>query len=158
MAVQLKRHLGRPNLPGVFRLHFLIGLTGGALVLIVVLALIGIPSSASGATSTSTLTVVEDTFIKNTSPYKNYAGYSTVEADTYPNVKRILLRFHVENLPDDAVVSSARLRMFVVDASTYPGTVNTVGGPWSETTVTWSNAPAVGGVISSFSIPATLAP
>jgi hypothetical protein len=156
MAVQLRRFLRRPDLPGPSLLNLWIGLAGGALVLIVVLALIGIPSSASGATSTSTLTVVEDTFIKNTSPYKNYAGYSTVEADTYPNVKRILLRFHVENLPDDAVVSSARLRMFVVDASTYPGTVNTVGGPWSETTVTWSNAPAVGGVISNFSIPAIL--
>src|SRR3972149_1276455 len=112
MTVQLRRFLRRPDLPGPSLLNLWIGLAGGGLVLVVVLALGGNPPRPLGGTPTfpPPLTVVEDAFIKNTSPYKNYAGYSTVEADTYPNVKRILLRFHVENLPDDAVVSSPRRR------------------------------------------------
>lgn len=116
----------RPGPANVIRIGAAVGVLG---VLLFLFGPVDISLIASDATSTSTFAVVEDTFINNTSPHKNYGGYPTLQADNYPNVKRVLLRFHVENLPDGAAVSSATLRMFVVDASTHAGTVNTVWVP-----------------------------
>ncbi len=55
-----------------------------------------------------------------------------------------LVRFEVTGLPTDAEIASAVLQLNVVDASSVPGVVSQVGGPWSEAETTWASAPPVG--------------
>jgi PKD repeat protein len=53
------------------------------------------------------------------------------------------LRFDVTGIRD--AVASAQLRMFVTDGSPDGGHLFAVSNTWSEGTITWANAPAIGG-------------
>jgi hypothetical protein len=134
-----------------------IGAVLGALgALLLFSGLTGFPRDATGATFTSTIPAVEDTFVRSDRPDRNYGYAPTLQADSYPSVKRALIRFHVAELPEGAIVTSARLRLFVVNYSRTGGTVHTVEGIWSEDAVTWANAPAVGGAVAKLSGPAVV--
>ena len=56
---------------------------------------------------------------------------------------RSYLRFNIPAL--GGAVTGARLRLFVVEASTAGGSVFTVGNNWTETGITWNNAPPISG-------------
>jgi hypothetical protein len=133
-----------------------IGAVLGALgALLLFSGLTGFPRDATGATVTATIPAVEDTFVRSDRPDRNFGDEPTLQADSYPSVKRALIRFSVEGLPQEALISSAVLRMYIVDASDVPGAVHYVAGGWSEGAATWSNAPPVGVKIADFSGPAT---
>jgi hypothetical protein len=97
----------------------------------------------------------EDTHIQIANPTTNYgqAAYLEVDNDT---VKRGLSRFNITGLPAGSVVSDATLRLYVFDYSPTAGVISAVSDSWSESTTTWSNAPAIGATIASLTNPATV--
>ena len=148
------RRRWRLRLPTALRLTFWSGMIGGILLLS---GFIGFPGTTAGQTAaTATFTATEDTFVLKTSPNSNYGQASTLQLDNGAGVKRALVRFHVSGLPAGASVTSATLRLFVVNYSKQAGNVNAVAGPWSEASTTWSTAPAVGNKIAGLSGPAVV--
>lgn len=142
----------RPGLPAVLRLACWCSAIAGILFLS---GTVPLPGSVSAATTTTaTFTAAEDTFVRSRSPSTNFGQYPTLQADSYPSVKRILMRFHVTGIPDGASVRSATLRLSAIDHSRQAGEVHAVRGNWSQATTTWSNAPSVGGTIANLSSPA----
>jgi PKD repeat protein len=119
---------------------------------------------AQGKTSTKTrmvsvmaafpFTPVVDSQIRSSSPDKNYGtspvlrvkhGGSAATAEHY----RTYLRFHVTGLVGTVV--SAKIRLFVEDASTGGGSVFTGLGGWDEDALTWGDAPGhVGDALATF--------
>jgi PKD repeat protein len=97
-------------------------------------------------TGTQTLTPVADAHVKSSSPSTNYGKLDTLRlrnggttSDTY----RSYLKFDVSGL--SAAASSAKLRLFVTDPSPDGGSVYKVGDGWTETGITWANAPVISG-------------
>jgi PKD repeat protein len=95
---------------------------------------------------TQTFAPVADAQVKNTSPSKNYGTLTSLRlrnggtsSDTY----RSYLKFDVSGLGGPA--ASAKLRLFVTDSSPDGGSVFGVSSAWTETGITWANAPAIGG-------------
>ncbi|MCA1572327.1 MAG: PKD domain-containing protein [Chloroflexi bacterium] len=87
-----------------------------------------------------------DTYVRSGAPTGNFGLAGTLRAkfggtgETY----RSYVRFTVDGLV--APVTSATLRLYVVDAATNGGNIYTVGdSSWDERTVTWDNAPTVTG-------------
>ena len=92
-----------------------------------------------------TLTPVADAHVKSTSTTSNYGTLTSLRlrnggtsSDTY----RSYLKFDVSGLSGAA--TSAKLRLFVTDESPDGGSVSKVGNDWTETGITWANAPAPG--------------
>ena len=73
-------------------------------------------------------------------PSSNFGTSQLLEVDASP-VQNILLKFNVSGL--SGTVTNARLRLHAVDGSNSGGSVfRTASTSWSETGVTWNNAPA----------------
>ena len=90
-----------------------------------------------------TFTALADTTVREDRPTTNYGAATVVGVDASP-LKRALLQFDVQGI-GSGTVSSARLRLYVVDTSTGGGSFHAVAGPWSERDVTWQTAPDVTG-------------
>ena len=93
---------------------------------------------------TLTFNPVADAHVKNTSPGTNYGTATTLQVrqgdasntTTYVSY----LKFTVAGV-NGAPVSSAKLRLFVTDASPDGGSVFRVDDTWTETGLTWSSRP-----------------
>ena len=104
-------------------------------------------SVGSGTTpGTQTLTPVADAHVKSTGATKNYGTdaslrlrQGTSSTDTYNSY----LKFAIGGLGGPP--SAAMLRLYVTDASPDGGSVFAVGSSWTETGLTWTNRPAIGG-------------
>ena len=88
----------------------------------------------------STVTPTADAYVNSASATKNYGldvqlrvRESSTENDAY-------LSFDVSGVTGP--IRSAKLRLFVVDASPSSGNVHTVAGTFTETGITWNNRPA----------------
>jgi hypothetical protein len=147
-----RRRRWRPTFPAFLRLTFWSGVIAGILLLSGLVGLSG--TTTAGTAATATFTATEDTFLKESRPTRVHGQAASLQADNYPSVKRVLVRFQVSGIPRGASITSATLRMFVVDASREAGEVLAVGGGWSEATTTWSNAPAVAVKIADLTDPA----
>jgi hypothetical protein len=90
-----------------------------------------------------TFTAVADATVREDKPTTNYGTASVVGVDASP-AKRALLRFDVQET-GDGTISSARLRLYVVDSSGVGGSFHAVAGTWSERDVTWTTSPEVAG-------------
>ncbi len=91
--------------------------------------------------STLTINVAEDATIKQAAATSNFGGATIVEADADP-VMNYLMKFNVSGL-DGRTVSSAKLRLYVTNASNQGGIFKHVtNNSWSEQNVTWNTAPA----------------
>ncbi|MFN2418754.1 MAG: DNRLRE domain-containing protein, partial [Candidatus Limnocylindria bacterium] len=89
---------------------------------------------------------VADTYVRSGAPTGNFgtAGTLRVKFGGTGETYRSYVRFTVDGLV--APVTSATLRLYVVDAATNGGNIYTVGdSSWDERTVTWDNAPTVTG-------------
>jgi glucose/arabinose dehydrogenase/chitodextrinase len=93
----------------------------------------------------------DDATIRESRPDRNYGGDSALEVDLHSR-KDTLLRFDV-NGTGGATISSATLRLYVVDSSSVGGDFHIATDiDWSESTVTWNSAPASeGGSLGSLS-------
>ena len=87
-------------------------------------------------------TPTDDTFVRESSPDGNFGGDPTLKVDAN-SVKQTLLRFDVTGTNGRTIVS-ARLRLYVTNGSSVGGSVFQTDAGWSEGSVTWATAPAVG--------------
>jgi hypothetical protein len=108
----------------------------------------GNASQPSGPVSATTLpgplviTATEDATIKQGSPTRNFGGQGKLELDASP-VEDFLVKFQVSGI-GGRQVTRAVLRLYCARGSDRGGDFHRVasGAAWSESTVTWSNAPA----------------
>jgi hypothetical protein len=88
-----------------------------------------------------------DAYVNSGSITTNYGSATTLRADASPDVHSYL-RFNVQGL--SGTLTRATLRIFANSSSSLGCNANSVSdNTWSESTITYSNAPSVGGVISS---------
>jgi hypothetical protein len=89
---------------------------------------------------------VADAHVKSTSATKNYGTLTDLRlrnggttSDTY----KTYLKFNVTGL--STAPASAKLRLFSTDGGPDGGSVFRAGSGWTETGITWNNAPAAAG-------------
>jgi hypothetical protein len=121
-----------PNPRGRIRLA-----VGAALILVV--ASFG-SIRASAAVETLTFAAAADASIKSNLPTTNFGRGTKLEVDGKP-VKDYVIRFDVSGV-GARTVTSAKLRLFCLDASPMGGAFHRVAdASWGERTVTWQAAP-----------------
>ena len=105
----------------------------------------GLTRAGSGTPTTLTFTSTADAHTKSTSASKNYGKDTSVRiragtspTDTYYNG---YVRFDVAGLAGRAV-SGVTLRLFASDGGPHGGFVYREPTTWTETGITWTNAPA----------------
>ena len=104
-------------------------------------------SGATSATVSQTFTPVADAYVSSAKPDANYGKSPKLKTDASPIV-RSYLRFDVEGL--DGPIVKATLRLHTASGSTVGYDVRPVAAnTWSETTITYSNAPSTGAVVGS---------
>jgi len=112
-----------------------------AMILLVVGLIASITLIPSSAATTTTLKPVVDAYVKSDSPSTNYGTGTTIRVDGSPTVNSYV-RFNVANLSG---ITSAKLRIYANTASPAGITAKTVANDsWSETDLTYNNAPAMG--------------
>ena len=114
---------------------------GGAATHTITAAASGTFTATYTTTGTSiTLVPTADAEIRSNKASQNFGALSTlrVKSGSY----RSYLKFTVPTLT--GTVQAAKLRVFVVDASSAGGSAYTVGNGWTETGLTWNNAPPIG--------------
>ena len=100
--------------------------------------------TATPVVSTFTFNSVADAYVNEGSPASNYGGLTTLRADATPIV-RSYLRFDIQGL--SGTITRVTLRVFTNSSSSTGYEVrNVVDNSWSESTISYSNAPAVDGV------------
>ncbi|HUS26104.1 MAG TPA: DUF4082 domain-containing protein [Nevskiaceae bacterium] len=101
-------------------------------------------------TQTLTFTPLDDANIRAGSPNRNFGGASTLTTSSSPD-REYLLKFNLTGL-SGKTITGAKLRMYTTDSSTKGGDIRRLkSDAWSETTVTWNNAPATQSeVVGSF--------
>ncbi len=131
-------------------------------------------ASSPALAVTDILNASEDSYVRETSPTKNYGSETRLIADgvaqdpdngIYGEVKAVI-KWDLSSIPADATVTDVKLRMNFTDASSGFYNILTVAdsSPWSEGTVTWDDitpGPIVIGTISPLTFgeaPATLNP
>ncbi|MBK8029507.1 MAG: DNRLRE domain-containing protein [Chloroflexi bacterium] len=101
-------------------------------------------------TATFTLTAVADAYVTNLSgsSNSNFGNSTTIRTDLSPDINTYL-RFIVPSLP--APVTSATFRVFANSTAPSGFTLQATNGGWTETGITYNNAPAAGAAIGSSS-------
>jgi hypothetical protein len=99
--------------------------------------------------STYTLSADADAYVNADRPDANYGSATALRVDGSPDV-RSYLRFRVHGLTGDTVVKRATLRLYAKSRSSvgHDARIVTDNG-WDEATITYANAPAIGGVVGS---------
>ncbi|HEX2575797.1 MAG TPA: DNRLRE domain-containing protein [Aquihabitans sp.] len=104
------------------------------------------PTTTTAAPPTGeprTVVAAADAMVKSSSPTRNYGADPDLRTRAGDPAYSSYLRFDVTGLA--APPRSAKLRLFVTDASKEPGSVRATSTAWSESTLTWQNAPAPAG-------------
>ncbi len=101
-------------------------------------------TSGGGGAVTTTFTAAEDAYVDLAAPSTPKPATTTLYNVQSTNTQRSYIKFNVANLA--GTVTAATLRIWVTDgtdngAAWYKITDNS----WSQTTLTWANAPAVNG-------------
>ena len=94
-----------------------------------------------------TFTPSDDAQVRSSSATTNYGALTTIRLreDAAGDTYRSYLKFTVAGLT--APVSAVKLRLYVTDASPDSGSVHGVTSGWSQGTITYANAPAIGGTV-----------
>jgi hypothetical protein len=88
-----------------------------------------------------TFTPTADSQVRPKKPTKNFGTYSTLRVRF--ERARTYLKFVVTGL--SGAPSDAKLRLWVTNPSSRGGQVYKVGNSWTESGITWNNAPAITG-------------
>ncbi len=108
----------------------------------------------SGGGTPVTFVSSADAHVRSTSVSTNFGTATTLRLRTAPSeVYRGYLRFTVAGLTQ--APTNARVRLYVTDASPIGGSIYTVSDSWTETGITWSNAPPISGTALSSAGPVT---
>jgi PKD repeat protein len=104
------------------------------------------PTQPPPSGGTLTFNPLADAHVKNTSTGTNYGTATTLQVrqgDASNNTTYVsYLKFAVTGV-NGAPVSSAKLRLYVTDASTDGGSVFRVDDTWTETGLTWATRPVL---------------
>jgi hypothetical protein len=106
----------------------------------------GVGSQHLAPAATSTFTAVADTYIAEGSPTQNYGTEPQLVVGYAPgNHRRSEIRFDISGLPAEQKITSAILRVYVLDVSGGGATVSArpIQSSWSESTVTWDTKPDI---------------
>jgi hypothetical protein len=102
-----------------------------------------VPAGAGSATFTPSA----DSYVSNLSGNTNYGTATSVKVRegtvSAPTTWRTYLKFTVTGV--SGTVTGATLRLFVTDSSTDGGSVFSVTSGWTETGITYNNAPLISG-------------
>jgi len=99
------------------------------------------------SSNTFTFTPLSDSYVNESSPTTNYGTSSALRTDASPIV-RSYLRFNVQGL--NGTITRVTLRVYANSASSTGYNVNSVAdNTWNELTITYNNAPPVGGSAGS---------
>ena len=101
--------------------------------------------TATYATTSLVFTPVADAQIRSNKANSNFGTAATLRVRV--NQARSYLKFTVTGLTGAA--TSAKLRVWVTDPGGAAGSVYLVGSGWTETGITWNNAPAISGTALS---------
>jgi hypothetical protein len=121
-----------------------------AIFLTVVILLISILPVLGVSAQSPTLTFKpdSDSYVNQSNPTTNYGTSKSLLVDNSPFVHSYL-RFTVSGLNGSAI-QSARLRVYANSSNTTGFTINKLAdNSWTETNLTYSNAPAPGAIIAS---------
>jgi chitodextrinase len=103
-------------------------------------------SSPAPVQTPSIFTPVADAYVAAGSPNKNYGSRSTLKTDASP-LENTYLRFNVQGV---GVAPSAALRIFAETSNSVGLNIHSVSNTtWSETQITWNNAPQIGPIVAS---------
>jgi hypothetical protein len=109
-----------------------------------VLPMILIPWTAAHAQ----ITPLADSYTNSADPTTNYGAGTLLSVDGASIASYI--QFPLSSIPSGATISAATLKLYVNTVTTAGSfNVDYVNGTWSETTLTYSAAPALGGTIAS---------
>ncbi|PZR62030.1 MAG: hypothetical protein DLM71_07380 [Chloroflexi bacterium] len=97
-------------------------------------------AAAAASPSAITALAVADAYIQKSKPSTNAGSASSLQVDNSP-VKNFLVGFTLTGI-GLGTVDSARLRLYATDPSRVGGTFTLTATAWSESSVTWNNAPA----------------
>lgn len=122
-------------------------------LLVVSLLLTASAESAAALSSTlelaqtpSVFTPAADTYVLSNQPTKNYGSRSSLKTDASP-LENIYLKFNVQGV---GVAPSAALRFYAETSNSVGLNIHSVSNTtWSETQVTWNNAPQIGPIVAS---------
>jgi hypothetical protein len=97
-----------------------------------------------GATAAfSAFEPVADAAVRSNRRSKNYGLASSLQVKDGGSRRDSYLKFDVTDL--EGTVTSAVVRLYVTDGSPDGGTLYEVDGGWTESGITWNNAPPIGG-------------
>jgi hypothetical protein len=95
-----------------------------------------------------------DTWVDSDDPDSSFGTSPILETELDgPDAKRALIGFEVTGIPEGAAISSAVLRVAVLDGSEQGGLISLVDGPWTEEETTWDSAPPIGAQIAPLVAP-----
>jgi hypothetical protein len=108
--------------------------------------------SRAGEFKTTTLNPTEDAAVSQLNPSSNYGSDSKLRVETYDWLLtrsdwRSYLKFSLNSLPSDAIITKAELRLYCTqaDGGAVSGEVTVVchytNDSWSEGGITWNNQP-----------------
>jgi hypothetical protein len=93
---------------------------------------------------TTELTSVADSFVNDGYPENNYAAAHSLVVSHNSVYRWGLVRFDLDSLPDEAIIDSATLKLYLYNESgdaSIPIMAAKILNGWSETQVKWSNRP-----------------
>jgi chitodextrinase len=93
-----------------------------------------------GGGGTVTATLVGDAYVRADQPATNFGSSTSIHVDGSP-VKQLLLKFLVSGVGTQRV-TSAKLRLYNVDASNAGGDFHAANSAWDEPTVNWNTRPS----------------
>jgi PKD repeat protein len=100
-----------------------------------------ITATTGGGGSTLTFAPTDDAYVQSGSPTGNYGQATALRVRAPSPEYRSYLKFTVTGLSGPA---SAKLRLYVNDPSPNSGTAHATDPGWTERTITYANAPALG--------------
>lgn len=105
-------------------------------------------NSPTPAGGNSTFTPTADAYIESSNPSTNYGSLTTLRADGSPDI-RSYLRFNIQGL--SGTVTNATLRVYANSSANSGYEARSVSNnTWTESTITYNNAPPVGNVLGSY--------
>jgi hypothetical protein len=124
-----------------------------ALIAATVAVAVTVAGNVAASTISTTVTVgaTDDTYIYQGAKTTNYGSdVSMTTVGTSNKVKRVYLRFSVSGIPAGATVTGARIVLTALNASGVKPTLKKqTAGTWTESTLTYANAPALGSNITT---------
>ena len=104
------------------------------------------PTATPGPGDSTVYSAAADAYVQSNKSTKNYGSLDSLRVRTASPEYRSYLRFSVG---DVGQIVSATVRLWVTDASPQSGALYRVDGSWTETGITWNNAPAIGTLVAA---------